>query len=63
MSKYNSIDNKWKRVYADRKAPNFYDKIKHFKEKEPFVRIKGKYDNKSREERIAQLLGEGTGHD
>ena len=37
-----------------------HQKIVRLKPKEPLVRPKAKYDNKSREERISELLAEGT---
>lgn len=69
MSKFNSTENKWKRIYVSGKNQEenklrIYDRIKHFKQEEPFVRPKAKYDNKSREDRINELIGyEGTGQD
>ena len=67
-SNYNSVDNKWKRMYSGEKNPieprtYFTDKIKRFKKEEPFVRPKAVYDNPNWEERINTLLAEGTGHD
>lgn len=60
MKKYQS----WKRTYLEGKKVeteklSVHERIKRLENK-PFVRPKAKYDNKSSEERINNLLSEGT---
>lgn len=52
-----------KRPYVEEKNTYFIDKIKRFKKQEPIVRPPAVYGNKSREEKIEELLSMGTGHD
>lgn len=58
-SNYNSLENKWKRKYLAGKlliTPTVCDRIKRFEEKKPIVRPPAVYDNKSREQRIDEIL-------